>query len=461
MTTNLSRKDFLKLAGMSAAALPAVHMVGSSGDFNFFESKEKFGGFTIRKAADAKPWPFETNGDYERFDQYNNAFGQATWNEEYMARRDAEGSQGENAAKKMAAGVPGWNRFELELSNAVWWLARNRGANSYGWVEEVNELPKVGDEGYSVADMTNYVKKATLFFGASDVGVIEAHENFFYKSIGRSPDDSKPQNIKNVAHPINNDEAPEIVIPESMNRVIVFTIEMDYDAFAAGGVNRVNSAAAGQGYTKMALVAPSLAMFIRSLGYQAIPMGNDTGLSVPMAIAAGLGEDSRMGLLVTPKYGPRVRLAKVLTDMPLDVDSPISFGVKEFCEVCGKCAEGCPSGCIPGPEELPTTRFERYDTNNTKGVKKWQVRQKECHIYWNTSGVGCGNCLATCPFNKPEGWLHDATRILIGAKAGTLDSVMKKLDDLSGYASGYNEDVDENLIDYFWHDKEEYIHRKA
>jgi len=36
-------------------------------------------------------------------------------------------------------------------------------------------------------------------------------------------------------------------------------------------------------------------------------------------------------------------------------------------------------------------------------------------------------------FNKPEGWLHDATRFLIGAESRTLDKVMLKMDDASGF----------------------------
>ena len=45
-------------------------------------------------------------------------------------------------------------------------------------------------------------------------------------------------------------------------------------------------------------------------------------ISIPIAIDAGLGQLGRMGLIVTPKYGPRVRLAKVITDMPLVPNDP-------------------------------------------------------------------------------------------------------------------------------------------
>ena len=134
-----------------------------------------------------------------------------------------------------------------------------------------------------------------------------------------------------------------------MNRVVALAFEEDYLALA-NSPGRLASAAVGNGYSRMANTAFFLAEFLRCLGYRAIPAGNGVGLSVPIAIDAGLGEYGRMGLLMTPKYGPRVRLAKVITDMPLTVDAPIRFGVREFCEVCMLCATHCPSGAVSDGE---------------------------------------------------------------------------------------------------------------
>ena len=102
----------------------------------------------------------------------------------------------------------------------------------------------------------------------------------------------------------------------------------------------------GFGYSKIAITTGSVAEFLRSLGYIGIPCGNDTALSMPYAIMAGLGEYSRMELLITPEYGPRVRLLKVFTDAPLVPDKPIRFGVYEFCLKCKKCVEHCPVQAI-------------------------------------------------------------------------------------------------------------------
>lgn len=238
-----------------------------------------------------------------------------------------------------------------------------------------------------------------------------------------------------------------LAIPETMKTVIVLAFEMDYDSINAAP-SPMGDIGAMDAYSKMAITAGSLALFIQQLGFNAIPCGNNTGLSVPQAIDAGLGEAGRHGLLITPKYGPRVRLAKVITDMPMAYDKPIRFGVSEFCEVCGKCAETCPTKAIPfGPKTS-----EAINVSNNPGVKKWVLDGEACYIGWNITGSGCGNCIRVCPFNKPEGWLHSATRILIGAANGPLDKLLLNLDDASGFGS-----TQPNFD--FW-DNENYIHIK-
>ena len=69
-------------------------------------------------------------------------------------------------------------------------------------------------------------------------------------------------------------------------------------------------------------------------------MGNDTALSIPLAIDAGLGELGRNGLLITPEYGACVRLCKVFTDLPLEADRPVEFGLAEICQRCRRLRRG-------------------------------------------------------------------------------------------------------------------------
>ena len=239
-----------------------------------------------------------------------------------------------------------------------------------------------------------------------------------------------------------------LAIPETMKWVIVLAFEEDFDNIEASPTT-LSTAGVLDGYSKMAITGGSLAQFIRGLGYNAIPCGNNTGISVPQAIDAGLGEQGRNGILITPKYGPRVRLAKVITDLPLATDKPIKFGVEEFCEICGKCADLCPTQAISHGEK--TT--EAINMSNNPGAKKWVIDGEKCYFSWHANGSGCGLCVRVCPFNKPEGWLHDITRILIGAKSGAIDKLLLNLDDASGYGA-------EEPKFKFW-DSDEYIHIKS
>ena len=125
---------------------------------------------------------------------------------------------------------------------------------------------------------------------------------------------------------------------------------------------------------------------------------NDTTLSVPLAIDAGLGELGRLGYLITPEFGPHVRIAKVLTNLPLVPDSPITFGVTEYCTTCGICAIECPAGAIspdkkrsfaPPPSAMPC---------GNPGALKWYVDGKKCHRWWIEAGSGCIRCMDVCPY---------------------------------------------------------------
>ena len=49
---------------------------------------------------------------------------------------------------------------------------------------------------------------------------------------------------------------------------------------------------------------------------------NDTGLVIPYAIKAGLGEYARNQMVITPEFGPRVRFSKIFTNAPFHNDAP-------------------------------------------------------------------------------------------------------------------------------------------
>jgi len=59
---------------------------------------------------------------------------------------------------------------------------------------------------------------------------------------------------------------------------------------------------------------------------------------------AGLGWQGKSLLIVSPRFGPRLRLSTVLTDMPMEPDGPIP----NRCGECHVCIEACPAGAIKG-----------------------------------------------------------------------------------------------------------------
>jgi epoxyqueuosine reductase len=111
-----------------------------------------------------------------------------------------------------------------------------------------------------------------------------------------------------------------------------------------------------------------------------------------IAVTAGLGWQGKGLLLVTPKYGPRVRLSSVLTNMPLVFDTPI----KNRCANCSLCTEACPAGAIKNVN----TDFHYKDRNEAIDLDKCH---KNTLKYMDVPGVGytfCGQCIPVCPYGK-------------------------------------------------------------
>ncbi|MFH1487833.1 MAG: 4Fe-4S double cluster binding domain-containing protein, partial [Pseudomonadota bacterium] len=131
---------------------------------------------------------------------------------------------------------------------------------------------------------------------------------------------------------------------------------------------------------------------------------------VPMAIEAGIGEFARNGRVLSPEFGINMRLKAVTTDLPLEVDKPISFGVHNFCMACESCATFCPANAIPkGP---PTDHPPTIHSN--PGFRKWYIRADRCLMFWaarKRKWLTCGGrCIAVCPWNKPRVLQHDLVR---------------------------------------------------
>ncbi len=332
-----------------------------------------------------------------RFDQKNEIFKRAHWDERIMPLL-------KRLSDKKYSNKDGYKRIDFGLHEAAWNLERSFGfgnwrSNSglYSWegtcqdlTDQKRSVPQKTDE--SPEELSRLIKRAALFFGADLVGICRLNPNWVY---------SHEFNVLTLDH-------YPIEIPQGCDNVIALAVAMDYIGMRSSPT-AVAGAAQGLGYSQMAFVANTLATFIRSLGYRALPCGNDTALSIPIAMAAGLGEWSRMGLLITEKFGPRVRLFKIFTDMPLKQDAFGSIGVVEFCKTCKICATRCPSQAIPDGDMTE----EGPNMSSHSSILKWYIDGERCYSFWAKNHMGCAICIRVCPFNQRPGKIHDLVRFII------------------------------------------------
>ena len=72
--------------------------------------------------------------------------------------------------------------------------------------------------------------------------------------------------------------------------------------------------------------------FFRGLGYMGLGESsiNALGIAPAFGVLGGLGELSRLNRLITPEFGPMVRVFIMITDLPVATDKPIDAGIMKF-----------------------------------------------------------------------------------------------------------------------------------
>lgn len=139
---------------------------------------------------------------------------------------------------------------------------------------------------------------------------------------------------------------------------------------------------------------------IEELGFSALPVAasQSQGKNNPYrgviphktaAVLSGLGYVGKSGLFLSTAYGGKVRLATILTDLPVESELPV---LENGCGNCDICAKACPAGAIFG--QAPTTNGER-----NIDPEKCSKYMKE-HFQDVGRGSVCGICIKVCPKNK-------------------------------------------------------------
>ena len=327
-------------------------------------------------------------GQVDRFDERNTAISRVVWDVDYQAKvkMTMEKAAAAGATKSpedrwaavegqaLVAGAIYVDDSVGSLHPAYTGYAGHMKDTGglYGWEDPVNtpQFP-VPDPAW----MSERIKTVARFYGADLAGITKVnplwvYSNYFEGATGNSG-------------PI------EMQYPYA----IVMGIEMDWDAINTSPRYEA-SAVTALAYSQMAELSASLAKYIRALGYPALSCGNDTAQSIPLAIDAGLGELGRNGLLISPEFGPRQRICKVFTSLPLQADQPIDFGMRSFCETCHACASACPAKAIQKGERIT----EPTSFSNRQGILRWPVNVTNCFLFWRENGCDCSNCISACPW---------------------------------------------------------------
>jgi len=329
----------------------------------------------------------EVTKDFKRFSQRNDVFSRAMWDE--TVRSDQ--SEKFFASYRMEASPrrgDGFSMRDFALRNASWLISdimTNRFADQgrrEGFQAPISADTPVAPDQLQIDDpakMAGEIKKVARFFGADLCGITEMDQRWLYTARVDTRDMSEAD--------------PDL--PEGLNSVIVMGHEMDA-GLVATYPSALAGAATGREYSHEAAVVMQLAAYIRNLGYRAVASMNDTGLVIPFAIKAGLGEYARNQLVITPEFGPRLRFSKIFTDLPLTHDTPRPRGVRAFCDICQKCADACPPKALPfGP---PTVGGANRSA--IPGVRKWTSDAEKCFGFWAKTSTDCAICMRVCPFNR-------------------------------------------------------------
>jgi epoxyqueuosine reductase len=224
--------------------------------------------------------------------------------------------------------------------------------------------------------------------------------------LDRNPNEGKKQidpktldDLRRFANSAGADEIGYAAVPQEWvfqdtairyTQAIVLVMEMD-KARMDKAPSRDTAVMVHETYNQLGQVSNQIADWLRERGYAAHaghPLGG-MALYPPMAQAAGLGWRGISGLVITPQFGPRVRLAAVFTEIE---NLPVYAGdehawVSDFCENCRRCIRDCPPDA-----------FYDEPIQHENGLVT-VLDNKRCFPYF-MAYHGCSVCIKVCPFNS-------------------------------------------------------------
>lgn len=272
----------------------------------------------------------------------------------------------------------------------------------------MRNISKLTSTEESVTDLTMETKEYTRKLGADIVGIAPV------KRFQGAPEGHRPTDLM-----------------KSASSVVAFGIR---------NLRPVVDSSPSYAYSKMGYyflnryldrIAYDLGRFLDDRGFAALPLGAAQALrfvntSEPgsprgrfwgvfslkhAAEQAGLGHIGKNTLLITPRYGPRVRLGALITDAPLDAD-PLLKEVVCYPK-CNICVEGCPEKALTDRDHFDhvlcfmegkeRTALNKKRLQAIKEAMKGDITAFDARAVSAADYVGrtCGlYCIKVCPVGK-------------------------------------------------------------
>jgi len=222
------------------------------------------------------------------------------------------------------------------------------------------------------------------------------------------PDDPRilARHLKSLGYFLGADMVGICALPESAvfveeadcdhpYAIVLLNVKKAYITRQSYGREWIDDPCSFQSYQRCACQAQTITSYLRRLGWRADPSIVDKypTLMPQLVIESGLGEESRIGIALNPFVGASFKVSAVLTDLPLECDKPIDFGLQEYCSHCKICAEQCPTQAISYEEK------EEYN-----GYMKWKHNGVRCATGVITNAIGniCQRCTKICPWNRRD-----------------------------------------------------------
>ncbi len=423
MPENLTRREFMKDLGKLGAAAALAPRI----DFGEQMSDQAYGikrpGFvkTVDKPTIEIEWK-----NINRFDERNTVRRGFA---KYVSQENIDklaATQKANTSKWLQENKPGYTLKDV---------AAAAGANSGRTA--LSFMPNIEGQGpakLGVAKWTGTPEEAASMltaamrhFGAATVGFVALEPETTEKLIYHTDPDGK-QVVLSSTDEVPFEDDNQRVIHKTARWVISYSVQMSEETMARAPTI-LGGLSANLAYTRFQNIQARTQAFLWGLGYYGLGESsiNATGISTAFGTLSGLGEMSRLNRLITPEYGPMVRVFKMVTDLPLAPTKPIDAGLMAFCADCTKCADLCPSKALSFGKE-PT--WEVRGGWNNPGKKAYYEDAPRCRSYWYQVGTGCGICFAVCPFASKNLASFNRVRNYMTATMPFMNTTFKKLDDL-------------------------------